>query len=318
MSVVLWGPGERALAAEVVARRGRRRRAGAADGDCRLVALARGAAVMVSGDTGPTHIARGRRDADRRHLRADAARAQRSVAAGRRHRVARGVCQCHHLRRCRLARMCLLDIEVAEVLAAVERRLRRPARPGAGMADGALPRTRRRAHGIGCRAQARAARLRRAARWCCGWRSRRARSLARRQRRSPRRRGDPDLGRRAPEQVARGDLVGAVPLVRASALCRVVGDGRRARDRVARALVVAVLIALYLGDDADGGDQERGSVSAADVRRRYDRYRRGARGRAIAAVAAALQPGAGDGEPRAPRLLGLVAARVAARVEGNV
>jgi hypothetical protein len=33
------------------------------------------------------------------------------------------VCRCHHLRRCRLDRMCLLDIEVAEVLGAVEQRL---------------------------------------------------------------------------------------------------------------------------------------------------------------------------------------------------
>jgi hypothetical protein len=33
------------------------------------------------------------------------------------------ICQCHHLRRCRVGRMCLLDIEVAEVLDAVERRL---------------------------------------------------------------------------------------------------------------------------------------------------------------------------------------------------
>jgi hypothetical protein len=33
------------------------------------------------------------------------------------------ICQCHHLRRCRLDRMCLLDIEVAEVAEAVQRRL---------------------------------------------------------------------------------------------------------------------------------------------------------------------------------------------------
>ena len=32
-------------------------------------------------------------------------------------------CQCHHLRRCRAERMCLLDVEVEDVLAAVERRL---------------------------------------------------------------------------------------------------------------------------------------------------------------------------------------------------
>ena len=33
------------------------------------------------------------------------------------------VCQCHHLRQCRLDRMCLLDIGVGEVLDAVEHRL---------------------------------------------------------------------------------------------------------------------------------------------------------------------------------------------------
>jgi ADP-heptose:LPS heptosyltransferase len=33
------------------------------------------------------------------------------------------ICQCHHLRRCKLDRMCLLDIEVAEVVSAIDRRL---------------------------------------------------------------------------------------------------------------------------------------------------------------------------------------------------
>jgi hypothetical protein len=33
------------------------------------------------------------------------------------------VCQCHHLRRCRRERMCLLDIDVAEALEAIERRM---------------------------------------------------------------------------------------------------------------------------------------------------------------------------------------------------
>jgi len=32
-------------------------------------------------------------------------------------------CQCHHLRRCKLDRMCLLDIESQEVIDAVSRRL---------------------------------------------------------------------------------------------------------------------------------------------------------------------------------------------------
>jgi lipopolysaccharide heptosyltransferase I len=123
MSVVLWGPGEEALAEAVVA---------AADGAAfvspkatiaDLVALARGAALMVSGDTGPTHIAaavgtpivgiygptRPARNGPMSPLDVTVSRD--------------GVCQCHHLRRCKLDRMCLLDIDCGEVLDAVERRL---------------------------------------------------------------------------------------------------------------------------------------------------------------------------------------------------
>jgi heptosyltransferase I len=88
-----------------------------------VVALARGASVMVSGDTGPTHIA--------------AALGTPIVGIYGPTRPARNgpmspldvtvsrdtTCQCHHLRRCTRDRMCLLDIEVAEVLDAVERRL---------------------------------------------------------------------------------------------------------------------------------------------------------------------------------------------------
>jgi lipopolysaccharide heptosyltransferase I len=123
MSVVLWGPGEEALAADVVAGAN-----GAAVLSPRttiadLVALSRRAALMVSGDTGPTHIA--------------AALGTPIVGIYGPTRPARNgpmsplditvsrdtICQCHHLRRCRLDRMCLLDIGVAEVTAAVERRL---------------------------------------------------------------------------------------------------------------------------------------------------------------------------------------------------
>ena len=127
-SVVLWGPGEERLAAEVVALA-----AGAAVVSPRttiadLVALARRAALMVSGDTGPTHIA--------------AAVGTPIVGIYGPTRPARNgpmspsdvtvsrddVCRCHHLRRCTQARMCLLDIGVAEVLDAVERRLAAEAR----------------------------------------------------------------------------------------------------------------------------------------------------------------------------------------------
>jgi heptosyltransferase I len=124
MSVVLWGPGEEALAQEVVA--------GAVAGAAvvspkttiaDLVALARGATLMVSGDTGPTHIAAAlgtplvgiygpTRPARNGPMSPDDVTVSRDA-----------ICQCHHLRRCTRDRMCLLDIEVDEVMAAVEQRL---------------------------------------------------------------------------------------------------------------------------------------------------------------------------------------------------
>ena len=126
MSVVLWGPGEEALAAQVVAGAGGAAIVSPKTTIADLVALARPAALMVSGDTGPTHIA--------------AALGTPIVGIYGPTRPARNgpmspldvtvsrdsVCQCHHLRRCTLDRMCLLDIEVAEVLDACERRLAAP------------------------------------------------------------------------------------------------------------------------------------------------------------------------------------------------
>jgi heptosyltransferase-1 len=122
-SAVLWGPSEEALAQEVVS---------ASDGAAilapqttvaDLVALARGASLMVSGDTGPTHIAaavgtpivslfgptRPQRNGPW---------SPKDIAVSR-----DAICQCHHLRRCRLASMCLLDIQVDEVVSAIDRRL---------------------------------------------------------------------------------------------------------------------------------------------------------------------------------------------------
>ena len=123
MSAVLWGPGEHALAKEVVA---------AARGAAVLtpqttiadmVALARGATVMVSGDTGPTHIASAvgtpivgiygpTRPARNGPLSPYDVTVSRDA-----------VCVCHHLRQCTRERMCLLDISVDEVADALERRL---------------------------------------------------------------------------------------------------------------------------------------------------------------------------------------------------
>ena len=122
-SVVLWGPGERALAEETV---------GAAAGAATiapqttvadLVALARGASLMISGDTGPLHIASavgtpivGVYGPTRPSRNGPLSTLDISVSRDE-------ICQCHHLRRCTRERMCLLDIEVEEVMTAVERRL---------------------------------------------------------------------------------------------------------------------------------------------------------------------------------------------------
>jgi lipopolysaccharide heptosyltransferase I len=123
MSVVLWGPGERELAERVVELAAGAAILSPATTIADLVALARGAMVMVSGDTGPTHIASAvgtplvgiygptRPERNGPWLAADETVSRAST------------CECHHLRECRRPRMCLLDIEVDEVLAATERRL---------------------------------------------------------------------------------------------------------------------------------------------------------------------------------------------------
>jgi heptosyltransferase-1 len=122
-SIVLWGPGEQPLAQSVVdASSGAARLAPATDvGD--LVALSRAAALMVSGDTGPLHIA--------------AAVGTPAVAVygpTNPHRngpwdpddvvVSRfESCDCHYQRTCRRSDWCLDGIPVAEVTAGIQQRL---------------------------------------------------------------------------------------------------------------------------------------------------------------------------------------------------
>jgi lipopolysaccharide heptosyltransferase I len=122
-SVVIWGPGEQGLAEEVVAAAGDAAVLSPGTRIADVLALARGARVMVSGDTGPTHIAAavgtplvgiyGPTRPER-----NGPWQARDVTVSR-----ADVCQCHHLRRCRRPTMCLLDVQVDEVLQAVERRL---------------------------------------------------------------------------------------------------------------------------------------------------------------------------------------------------
>jgi lipopolysaccharide heptosyltransferase I len=127
-SVVLWGPGEEALASAVVAAASGAAVMSPQTRIADVVALARRAAVMVSGDTGPTHIATalgtplvGIYGPTRPSRNGPMSALDITVSRDT-------ICQCHHLRRCRLDRMCLLDIEVAEVVDAVDRRL--AAEPG--------------------------------------------------------------------------------------------------------------------------------------------------------------------------------------------
>jgi ADP-heptose:LPS heptosyltransferase len=128
-SIVLWGPGDERLADAVVEHaRGAAvlaPRTSLAD----LLTLARAARLVVSGDTGPLHLATaigtpvvgiyGPTDPARNGPLCDA-----DVSVSRHE-----VCQCYHLRRCRAPAWCLGDVEMREVLEAVDRRLDHSALP---------------------------------------------------------------------------------------------------------------------------------------------------------------------------------------------
>ena len=124
-SIVLWGPGEESLAQAV---------ASASDGTAEisppttiadLVSLARAATLVVSGDTGPMHVAAavgtpvvgifGPTDPER-----NGPWAEDDLTVSR-----YDDCVCHYQRRCRITGWCLLDISPREVMALVDRRLAR-------------------------------------------------------------------------------------------------------------------------------------------------------------------------------------------------
>lgn len=122
-SLVVWGPGEQTMAETVV-----RESRGAATlspptSIPDLFAIAQRARLMVSGDTGPLHIAGavgtpivalfGPTRSERNGPWSPA-----DVSVSRLDR-----CSCHYERRCRLGTPCIDDIAVEEVVAAVEHRL---------------------------------------------------------------------------------------------------------------------------------------------------------------------------------------------------
>lgn len=129
-SLVLWGPGEEAIAEAIVAASAGAARMAPATEIADLVELARAAALVVSGDTGPLHIAAavgtpavalyGPTDPHR-----NGPWASGDVTVSRYEG-----CACHYQRRCTRQDWCLESITVTEVTAAMQQRLtavRRPA-----------------------------------------------------------------------------------------------------------------------------------------------------------------------------------------------
>jgi heptosyltransferase I len=125
VSVVTWGPAERALADEIVALANGAARLSPPTSVGELAAVMQGASLVVSGDTGPLHIAaavgapvvglygptwperNGPWDpGDEVISRADR-------------------CQCHHKRQCLIGAPCIESISLEEVLAAAGRRIER-------------------------------------------------------------------------------------------------------------------------------------------------------------------------------------------------
>jgi ADP-heptose:LPS heptosyltransferase len=122
-SLVLWGPGEEALAAAVVAASGGAAEAAPPTSLTDMLALAQGARVMVAGDTGPLHI--GGAVGTPLVSLFGPTRAERNgpwglydIAVSRTDR-----CQCLYKRSCSQATPCIDDISVDEVVSAVERRV---------------------------------------------------------------------------------------------------------------------------------------------------------------------------------------------------
>jgi lipopolysaccharide heptosyltransferase I len=121
--VVLWGPGEESLASAVVTAAGGAARMAPATTVTDLFALATRARLMVSGDTGPLHIAAAvgtpivalfgptRPERNGPWSAEDVSLSRNST------------CACHYERRCRRGAPCIDEIGVHEVMAAVERRL---------------------------------------------------------------------------------------------------------------------------------------------------------------------------------------------------
>jgi heptosyltransferase-1 len=134
-SFVLWGPDEDPLARAVVQASGGSAMLAPPTSVSDLLELSRHASLVVSGDTGPLHVAAaagapvvaifGPTDPHR-----NGPWSGDDVVVSR-----YGTCECHYERRCRQARWCLADVTVAEVTAAIQQRLGRDRTPATGAGD---------------------------------------------------------------------------------------------------------------------------------------------------------------------------------------
>jgi heptosyltransferase I len=122
-SLVLWGPGEEAIANAVASASDNTAVMSPPTRIADLIALMKAAALMVSGDTGPMHVAGacgtplvgifGPTDPQR-----NGPWAEEDLVVSR-YRA----CACHYQRRCRISSWCLVDISPREVMELVDRRL---------------------------------------------------------------------------------------------------------------------------------------------------------------------------------------------------
>lgn len=124
-SVVMWGPDERGLADAVVAASGGAAELAPQTRIVDLFALARAARLMISGDTGPMHIAGAVGTPIVGVFGPTSALRNGPWAVDDEVLSQIDQCQCVYERRCRRSNMCINDIQVDDVVRAAERRLGR-------------------------------------------------------------------------------------------------------------------------------------------------------------------------------------------------
>ena len=122
-SVVLWGPGEESLAGTVIAASAGAAALAPPTSIPDIMAVAKGADVMISGDTGPLHLGAavgtplvalfGPTRAER-----NGPWASKDISVSVFDR-----CECHYERKCRRGTACIDTITLDEVVAAVDRRI---------------------------------------------------------------------------------------------------------------------------------------------------------------------------------------------------